>query len=157
VINRTTIHDRQRGFSLLEFLVVMVLLAIMATAIVPAAVERVRMARVRTTVNQFSINLRAARWAAVSGRNTVEMTVAVDPANSYQYMDSRGRLRSVTLPDGVRIVTSTNPIEFRANGSVSGGSSTVFETDLTDDVSSKWTIDTNVLGVPSVQHQQVDS
>lgn len=157
MIDRKTIHERQKGFSLLEFLVVMVILTLTATAIVPAAVERVRMARVRTMVNQFTIDLRAARWAAVSGRNTVEMTVAVDPANSYQYMDSRGRVRSVTMPDGVRIVTSTNPIEFRANGSVTGGSSTVFEADLTDDVSSAWTIDTNVLGVPSVQHQQVGS
>jgi len=157
VIDRKTIHARQSGFSLLEFLVVMVILAIMAAAIVPAAVERVRMARGRTTVNQFSIDLRAARWAAVSGRGTVEMTVAIDPTNSYEYTDSRGRLRRVTLPDGVRIVVSTNPIEFKSNGSVTGGSSTVFETMLSDDVTSKWTIDTNVLGVPSAQHQQVGS
>jgi len=149
--------DRQQGFSLLECLVVMVILAIMAAALVPLAVERLRVARVRTTVNQFSIDLRAARWAAVSGRNTVEMTVSVDPANTYEYIDSRGRAHSVTLPEGVRIVTSTNPIEFRANGSVTGGSSTVLETELNDDVISKWTIDTNVLGVPSTRHQQVGS
>ena len=149
--------DRQRGFSLLECLIVMVILAIMAAALVPLAVERVRVARVRTTVNQFSIDLRSARWAAVSGRATVEMTVSIDPANTYEYIDSHGRLRSVTLPDGVRIVSSTNPIEFRANGSVTGGSSTVLESELNDDVISKWTIDTNVLGVPSTQHQQVGS
>jgi prepilin-type N-terminal cleavage/methylation domain-containing protein len=149
--------DRQGGFSLLEFLVVMVLLAIMAAALVPLAVERVRMARVRTTVNQFSIDLRAARWAAVSGRSIVEMTVSVDPANRYQYTDSRGRVRDVRLPEGVRIVSSTNPIEFRPNGSVTGGSSTVLETQLNDEVISKWTIDTNVLGVPSTYQQQVGS
>jgi len=149
--------DGQSGFSLLESLVVMVILAIMAAAVVPAAVERVRTARVRTTVNQFSIDLRAARWAAVSGRSTVAMTVAVDPSNSYEYTDSRGRVRRVTMPEGVRIVTSTNPIEFKANGSVTGGSSTVFETPLTNEVTSKWTIETNVLGVPSARHQQVGS
>ena len=149
--------ERQRGFSLLECLVVLVIMAIMAAALVPLAAERVRVARVRTTVNQFSIDLRAARWAAVSGRTTVEMTVSVDPVNTYEYIDSHGRVRSVRLPEGVRIVASTNPIEFRANGSVTGGSSTVLETELNDDVVSKWTIDTNVLGVPSTQHQQVGS
>ena len=146
--------DSQRGFSLLEFLIVTVILAIMATFFVPLAAERVRMARIRTSVNQFSLDLRAARWAAVSGNKTVQMTVS---GSTYQYNDSLGRSRLVQLPNGVQIVSSTNPIEFKPNGSVTGGATTTIETNLGEGVTSRWVITTNVLGVPFAQRTQVSS
>lgn len=147
----------QRGFSLLEFLVVTVILAIMAAFLIPLAAERLRMARVRTSVNQFTIDLRAARWAAVSSRQPVALTVAVHPDDRYVYTDLRGNVREIALPEGVRIVSSTNPIQFTPNGSVVGGSSTVFETEVVEGRVAQWTVTTNVLGVPLVELQQVGS
>jgi prepilin-type N-terminal cleavage/methylation domain-containing protein len=153
-MRRRSSTEAQRGFSLLEFLVVTVILAILATFLVPIAAERVRMARIRTSVNQFSLDLRAARWAAVSGNKTVQMTVH---ATTYSYLDSLGRNREVQLPNGVKIVSSTNPIEFRPNGSVTGGATTTIETTLGEGVTSRWVITTNVLGVPFTQRTQVAS
>ena len=153
-MRRRSNRDGQRGFSLLEFLVVTVILAIMATFVVPLAAERVRVARIRTSVNQFSLDLRAARWAAVSGRKTVQMTVG---GSTYSYADSLGRTRLVHLPNGVQIVTSTNPIEFKPNGSVTGGATTTIETVLSEGRKSRWVITTNVLGVPFTERTQVSS
>jgi hypothetical protein len=85
------------------------------------------------------------------------LSVEVHPGDCYVYTDVRGNVRQVALPEGVRIVSSTNPIQFTPNGSVVGGASTVFETDVTEGVVSQWTIMTNVLGVPSAAQQLVQS
>jgi prepilin-type N-terminal cleavage/methylation domain-containing protein len=158
------IRPRQdRGFSLLELLVVMVVLAIMTAVLVPMATQRMRMAKIRTQVNQFTLDLRAARWTAVSTREAVNLVVKPEihvpeapPNNFYEYTDVHGRTRRIEMPEGVRIVSSTDPIEFLANGSVAGGSSTVIEAPITVSKKSTWTITTNAMGVPHVVQQQVD-
>jgi hypothetical protein len=81
--------------------------------------------------------------------------VAVDPANSYEYTDAQGRSRRIEMPAGVRIVSSTNPIQFRANGSVLGGASTVIESQITPEILSRWTVTTSSLGISRTTHQQV--
>jgi prepilin-type N-terminal cleavage/methylation domain-containing protein len=151
-------HERHRhagGFSLLEFLVVTVVLAIMVAALVPLAMETVQKARIRTMANQFALDLRAARWTAVSSRAPVSLSVAVDPSNVYEYTDARGKVRKITMPVGVRIVSSTNPIQFLANGSVPGGASTIIESQITDDAVSRFTVSTSSLGISKTTHQRV--
>ncbi len=144
-----------KGFSLLELLLVMVILALTATLIVPAVGEGSRRLRVRNMVNQFALDLSAARWTAVSGGKAVDLVVTVDPANGYEYTDQHGRLRSVQMPDGVLIVSSTSPIQFKPNGSVLGGSTTVIESPISTSTLSRWTITTNVLGVSTTTHEPV--
>jgi prepilin-type N-terminal cleavage/methylation domain-containing protein len=153
-----SMDDRRRrsgGFSLMESLVVTVIMAIMVAAVVPIVAERTRQATVRTMVNQFSLDLRAARWTAVSSRAPVSLNVAVDPANTYEYTDVSGRQRKVELPDGIRIISSTDPIQFLANGSVLGGASTVIEMQIGADTISRWTVNTTALGVSETTHQRV--
>jgi len=147
--------QRSEGFSILELLVVMVILAIMTAFFVPLVAGRVRAAQVRTAVSQFALDVRAARWAAVSSRTPVDLVVSVDPANTYEYTDAHGRVCHITVPEGVRIVSSTNPIRFRENGSVPGGASTVIEMEITKDSISRWTLVTNHLGVMRTEHEQV--
>jgi Tfp pilus assembly protein FimT len=133
----------------------MVVLTIMTAAFVPIVGERVRMAQIRTMVGQFAFDVRAARWTAVSLRSPVDLTVSVEPTNVYQFLDSRGRPRRVEMPEGVRIVSSTSPIRFEANGSVPGGASTVIEVQLDNDTVSRWTVSTNLLGVPTTTEEKV--
>ena len=59
------------------------------------------------------------------------------------------------MPDGVRIVSSTSPIQFKPNGSILGGSTTVIESPISASTLSKWTITTNVLGVSTTTHEPV--
>lgn len=155
-MSRTGYHgESARGFTLLEFLVVTVILAILVAGLVPFAVETAQKARIRTMANQFALDLRAARWTAVSTRAPVSLTVAVSPSNTYEYTDVRGNVRRITMPAGVRIVSSTNPIQFMANGSVPGGASTVIEAQITDDTVSRWTVSTSTLGISKTTNQQV--
>ena len=148
-------RKRSQGFSLLEILLVMVIMALTASLVVPAVGEGARRLRVRNMVSQFALDLSAARWTAVSGRTAVDLVVTVDPANRYEYTDHHGRLRSVQMPDGVRIVSSTSPIQFKPDGSLLGGSTTVIESQISASTLSKWTIATNVLGVSTTTLEQV--
>jgi prepilin-type N-terminal cleavage/methylation domain-containing protein len=148
-------HRGARGFTLLEFLVVTVVLAILVAGLVPLALETVQKARIRTLANQFALDLRAARWTAVSMRAPVDLSVAVHPSNAYEYTDVRGNLRRIEMPVGVRIISSTSPIQFLANGSVPGGASTIIEARIADDTVSRWTVTTSPLGISKTTHQQV--
>ncbi len=148
-------RKRSQGFSLLEILLVLVIMALTASLVVPAVGEGARRLRVRNMVSQFALDLSAARWTAVSGRTAVDLVVTVDPANRYEYTDHHGRLRSVQMPDGVRIVSSTSPIQFKPNGSLLGGSTTVIESQISASTLSRWTIATNVLGVSTTTREQV--
>jgi Tfp pilus assembly protein FimT len=123
---------------------------------VPIVAERIRTTRTRTMISQLVIDIRAARWSAVSEHTDVEIEVAVHPGNYYEYTNSRGHTRHVTMPHGVRIVSATDPICFKSNGSVPGGASILIEQPLDDGLVSRWTVATNVLGVPNVTHAKVE-
>jgi len=146
---------RQRGFSVLEALVVIVLLGITAAVASSLVKERVLSARIRVAADQLAFDLRAARLKAVSNRTPVDVIVTVDPANRYEYTDTYGRLRARELAPGVRIVSSSSPIVFQSNGSVTGGASTLLEADVSSSAVERWTIDTTVLGNPRVSHERV--
>jgi len=148
-------RQKSRGFSLLELMLVMVILALTATLVVPAVGQGARTLRVRNMVSQFALDLSVARWTAVSSRAAVDVVVTVDPDNRYEYTDHHGRLRSVQMPDGVRIVSSTSPIQFKPNGSLLGGATTVIESQISESTLSRWTIATNVLGVSTTTREQV--
>jgi len=135
-----------------ESLVVIVIVGMTVVVAVPLTAERVRSARIRVATKQFVVDLRAARLTAVSNRSSVDVVVSADPTNSYQFTDSRGREHQVQLPEGVRIANSNALIQFRANGSVLGGASTVLETDLSKYESERWTVTTSVLGVTRTAH-----
>jgi prepilin-type N-terminal cleavage/methylation domain-containing protein len=147
----------ERGFSLLEFLAVSVIMVLLMAALVPIVSERIQMAKIRAAVNQYSLDLRAARWTAVASRLPVDLDVSVDPGNEYTYTDIRGTPRPITLVDGLKITSSTTPIRFRPNGSVIGGATTVIEADLADGVTSRWTISVSTLGMPKAIQERVES
>jgi prepilin-type N-terminal cleavage/methylation domain-containing protein len=151
------VRRSERGFSLLEFLAVTVISVLLMAALVPVVSERIQMAKIRAVVSQYSLDLRAARWTAVTRRSTVDLAVNVDPDNGYTYTDIRGNPRPIELPDGLRITSSTTPIQFRPNGSVVGGATTVIEADLANGITSRWTISVSSLGVPKAIQERVES
>ena len=151
----TTRRNRERGFTLIEGLAVMTILAITAVVASSLALERIRSARIRLSAEQFAIDLRAARLKAVSIRSPVDVTISLDPANAYEYSDGHGRLRHIRMPPGVQIISSNSTISFQANGSILGGTSTVFETELSSQSTERWTVTTSVLGNPRTTHYRV--
>ena len=148
-------HKRERGLTLIEALIVLVLLGISSAFASSVVVERVRATRSRTAADQLALDLRAARMAAISNGKPVSLVVSTDPANVYEYTDGRGTLRRIDLPDGVRIVSSTSPITFEPNGSVAGGASTVLETELSRYHWERRTVSTNVIGIARISREFV--
>ncbi len=146
---------RQDGFTLPELLVVLALLGLALAVTVPLTAEAVRAAKVRTAADQFASDLRAARMVAVTKRQPVQVTVAADPTNRYTFPDVSGTVRTVILPSGVRIVSSTSPITFQQNGSVTAPATTVFEASLDGTTVERWTVTTTLVGVPKTQRQRL--
>jgi prepilin-type N-terminal cleavage/methylation domain-containing protein len=144
-----------RGFTLVESLVVLVLLVIAVAIAMSLVQERLQTARIRVSAQQFAVHLRSARFAAVSQRSPADVIVSADPENTYRFTDVRGKDHIIRLPAGVRIVSSSSPIRFQANGAVSGGASTVMEVELPGDRLERWEIDTAALGVPRLSHERI--
>jgi prepilin-type N-terminal cleavage/methylation domain-containing protein len=154
-LNSKTKRNNERGFTLLEGLVVMTILSITAVVASSLALERIRSARIRLSAEQFAIDLRAARLKAVSNRSPVDVIISTDPTNAYEYSDGHGRLRQIRMPPGVQIVSSDSTISFQPNGSILGGTSTIFETELSGLNVERWTVTTSVLGNPRTTHYRV--
>jgi len=136
-------------------LVVIAIMGLIAGVSIPLVSEQFRQARIRAAADQFSMTLKAARMIAVTKRTTVDIDIGVHPTNTYTYPDQTGTVRTVQLPSGVRIVSSTDPISFRLNGSLAAAATTVIEADLTPGTRERWTVTTSILGVPSISHQRV--
>jgi prepilin-type N-terminal cleavage/methylation domain-containing protein len=101
-----------RGFSLIEMLVVIGILAITAIVTIPNVIAWRNGMQLRAAVNELRSDLESAKTRAVKENATV--TVAFDPtAGQYRmtYLDQVANtilLKSQTLPAGVRIDTE-NP------------------------------------------------
>ena len=143
------------GFSLPEMLVVLAVLGIGVAIMFPLVGEQIRQAQVRTAADQLAVDLKAARMIAISTRAPRSVTIEVDPDNRYEYTDGRGVLRRIELPGSVRIVSSPSTVTFRIDGSIAAAASTVLEVALTADVTERWTLDTNVLGVTRTTRQRI--
>jgi len=147
-----------RGFSLPEALVVISLVAMALLVAIPAIGERIRSAKVRTSAEQFTTSLRAARMISVAQRRPVEVRlVPADAGNYYEYDDRDGRPRRVELPPGAQIhPASAKSIRFRPNGAIDAGPRTVYIETRTAAGTERWSVHTNVIGVTTVSHQIVE-
>jgi prepilin-type N-terminal cleavage/methylation domain-containing protein len=145
---------RSGGVTLPELLVVVSIIGLAVTIAIPVISDAVRSARVQTATDQFSVSLMAARMLAVTKQAPVEFRVAVAPENYFEYLDRSGRPRRYEMPAGVQISSSTNPITFRADGSVDGGASTTIEAISGGEADESWEIEVNILGITTVTHRR---
>ena len=145
----------QPGFTLPELLIVLAIAGLALVIAVPLAAEQIRTVQSHAAAGQLATDIRAARMIAVSKRSTVTLQVDVDPTNAYQYTDAHGRVRRIALPKQIRIVSSSPPISFGANGALAAAATTVLEASVSGGVIDRFTVATSLLGVPTVTHQRV--
>ena len=79
-----------RGFSFHEVLVVISLIAMALIVAIPAIGEYIRMAKVRTSADQFTTTLRAARMISVAERRPVEVRLVPGPALHHLGQEAHG-------------------------------------------------------------------
>ena len=136
--------------------------AIGATRWLPwvAAVPRPRPLRAALQLVLAAVTCAASAAAAEPWRldNAIPgdlLSLTLTQRTRYEYTDNQGRTRHISMPDGVRITSSTTPIVFQLNGSLTGPATTVLEIDLTGSILERWTITTNILGVSTTVRERL--
>jgi len=147
---RVETMQRGGGVTLPELLVVLAIVGLAVMVAVPVISGAIQSARIRTAIDQFAVSLMAVRMLAVTQQAPVDLIVATDPANYYEYPDRNGAPQRFAMPAEVRIVSSTNPITFQPNGMVAGGARTVLEARRSGSPAETWEVETSILGVATV-------
>jgi prepilin-type N-terminal cleavage/methylation domain-containing protein len=145
---------RKDGVTLPELLVVVSIIGLAVTIAIPLISEAIDSARLHTAADQLAVSLMAARMLAVTRQVPVDFKVAVAPENYFEYPDRNGKMRRYEMPTGVRIASSTDPITFRADGSVEAGARTTLEAVGAGRAADVWEIDVSILGMTTVNHRR---
>ena len=93
---------RQRGFTLIELMVVLAVAAVLLSVGVPSFFESTTRARLEGAVNELAIDLQYARSEAVRERAIVVLLVAAN-GGSYTISNPTATLKTVSLPAGVTL------------------------------------------------------
>ena len=150
--------NRSRGVTLPELLVVITIIGLAVAVAVPAMTDSIRGARLRSAARQFEATLRAARIVAVTMQRDTQVLVTPAPAapatptaneNIYRYTDLESRERIGRMPIGIRIVSSTTPVTFLPNGTLTAEALTVLEVE-TRQGPVTWQLITSRMGVTRV-------
>jgi prepilin-type N-terminal cleavage/methylation domain-containing protein len=154
-------RERQRGVTLSELLVVVAIIALAVAVAIPIIGGAVRSANARAAANLLSVNLRAARMIAVMNHELLPFSIQAEPhprcfctPTFYEYEGADGRVQRYTMPRGVTIASSSAPLQFRPNGSVTAPSTTVIRAELAPGNVELWTIETTLTGVTTIRHSR---
>jgi prepilin-type N-terminal cleavage/methylation domain-containing protein len=142
-----TRRSAEAGFSIVEMLLVLAIMAIFITFAGPAFTESYRAYKVRAASQELSVAIRAVRQVAVSTRTASNLLVNTG-AGTYSWTDAKGKTRSWVLPTGVAFISATpSTITFVTNGTVSTGSaSIVLQGTVNGGRADRWTLNLNTVG-----------
>jgi len=121
-------RERERGFSLLELLVALVIIGLSMSLVLPVFVRGLSSVRLKTASREVSATLRYARSLAVSMGKEQIMNLDIDTGKYWLNQDTVNirklppevRFRSLTI-QGREIVVGRAGIIFYPNGNSSGG------------------------------------
>lgn len=122
------------GFTLIELMVVLAVLAIFASIAIPAFTTLIAGNRVKSAADEFHALLVSARTDAVTQRTTISVTQSGDTWATGE--------RQITIPDGVTVTPNKTTITFTANGTATESSTTITGADS----STSYTIETKLVG-----------
>jgi prepilin-type N-terminal cleavage/methylation domain-containing protein len=118
----------QRGFSFIELVVVLSILAIMAAIAVPRVGDSVAVRELEDAAQQLATDIRWTQQAVVNAdQNDLPRLVFVN-AKPYGYLVTQGggTIRKNTFPDSVEMTGNPGTVAYKANGLPVGGSDLTF-------------------------------
>lgn len=110
---RRNVHS-ERGFTLPELMIVIVLLGILAAIAMPSWFGLINGKKAISAANQVSADMRLAHGTARNRLTTVQFQINT-ATNCYKVVDG-AQTKNRCLPEGSKFVTSVTVVEFRPDG-----------------------------------------
>ena len=131
-----------RGFTVIEMLVVLVVVAVLVALAAPSFNEQLARRRLEGVATDLSTDLQFARTQAVSDRNAVQV-ITDNGGTRYRILNAAGTaLKTVTLPTGVTATDAITVTYDQLRGTANATQILVSNTRTTATVR----VDTNVMG-----------
>ena len=125
---------RSRGFTLIELMIVLALLAIVAFIAVPNFTDFIERNRIQTQAQELQAFLLYARGEAVSRNTSITVTLDEDDDDLWVAKRNSGEIiRQLTQnPELVQIDSNVDEVRFRSNGTATAASFVVCKDDETE-------------------------
>lgn len=146
-----------RGFTLLELLVTLALLAILSTLALPGFTRLIHDQQLQSAASELTVLLQMARSEAINRRLTVTVQPREDASTTWNMTrnitTSSGTttetLRTLTLPDSVTVTPASPKISFSPEGyQITSNQPQAVALELTDsNTSTQYTIDVEASGL----------
>jgi general secretion pathway protein H len=121
-------NNRQKGYSLIELLMVLAILGIAMAIAIPALGQYMRSYSARVGTDEFVSRIRLVRHLAIARHQPVSITINAQDYSVPDWNDqdiATADTRDFELPGGVSVVSGTGTVTFRSDGTCTTGATTV--------------------------------
>ncbi len=138
--------QRDFGFTMVELLVVLALVALLTTLVAPSFNEQLARRRLEGVATDLSTDLQFARTQAVSDRSTVQV-VTENGGSRYRLVNAAGTtLKTIDLPAGITATDAITVTYDQLRGTANAVQITLSNTRT----AAQLRLDTNVMGRVSI-------